>query len=83
MLLLYVDDKLDDATPFGTVRRHAFTIIPRDELQIAGLRLAEKPTSKLALRWQLVDELAERTRKHLRPLYVTLDFSTAIPAARG
>lgn len=79
LLLLYVDDKLDDATPFGTVRRHAFTIIPRDELQIAGLRLAEKPTSKLALRWQLVDELAERTRKHLRPLYVTLDFSTAIP----
>lgn len=78
LLLLYVDDKLD-ATPFGTVRRHAFTIIPRDELQIAGLRFAEKPTSKLALRWQLVDELAERTRKHLRPLYVTLDFSAAIP----
>jgi hypothetical protein len=31
--------------------------------------------SKLALRWQVVDELAQRIWRHLRPLYATLDFS--------
>jgi hypothetical protein len=34
-----------------------------------------KPASKLALRWEAVDGLAGRIRRHLRPLYGTLDFS--------
>jgi hypothetical protein len=34
-----------------------------------------KPTSKLALRWEVADGLAERIRRHLRPLYGALDFS--------
>lgn len=38
-----------------------------------------KPTSKLALHWQAVDGLAERIRRHLRPLYVALDFSGTFP----
>ena len=79
LLLLYVDDAVDDATPFGDVRQRAFTILPREQLQVAGQRLSEKPASKLALRWQIVDGLAERIRRHLRPLYVALDFSSVAP----
>jgi TnpA family transposase len=75
LLLLYVDDTLGDTTPFGDVRQRAFKIMPKDTLQVAGQRLSVKPTSKLALRWQVVDGLAERIRRHLRPLYVTLDFA--------
>ncbi len=76
LLLLYVDDTVADATPFGDVRQRAFKIMPKDVLQIAGQRLSVKPTSKLALRWQVVDGLAERIRRHLRPLYGALDFSS-------
>jgi len=75
LMLLYVDDTLADVTPFGDVRQQAFTIMPKDELEIAGQRLSKKSMSKLALRWQMVDGLAERIRRHLRPLYVALDFS--------
>lgn len=75
LLLLYVDDTLVDATPFGNVRQRAFKIMPKDALQIAGQRLSVKPMSTLARRWQVVDELAERIRRHLRPLYGALDFS--------
>jgi TnpA family transposase len=75
LLLLYVDESVADATPFGDVRQHAFKIMPKDALQIAGQRLSVKPTSKLALRWQAVDGLAGRIRRHLRPLYGALDFS--------
>jgi hypothetical protein len=57
LLLLYVDDEVADITPFGDVRQHAFKIMPREALQIAGLRLSEKPASKLATRWQVVDGL--------------------------
>ncbi len=79
LLLLYVDDAFGDATPFGDVRQRAFQIMPREALQIAGQRLSEKPASKLALRWHVVDGLAGRVRRHLRPLYGALDFSSGAP----
>ena len=79
LLLLYVDDAVGDTTPFGDVRQRAFEIMPKDRLQIAGQRLSVKPASKLALRWQAVDGLAERLRRHLRPLYGALDFSGVAP----
>ena len=79
LLLLYVDDTVADATPFGNVRQRAYKIMPKDALQITGQRMSVKPSSKLALRWQAIDELAERARKHLRPLYVALDFAGVDP----
>jgi TnpA family transposase len=78
LLLLYVDDTVVDATPFGDVRQRAFKIMPKDALQIAGQRLSVKSASKLALRWQAVDGLAARIRRHLRPLYGTLDLSGVV-----
>jgi len=79
LLLIYVDDTVADATPFGNVRQRAYKIMPRDTLQITGQRLSVKPVSKLALHWQAVDGLAERIRRHLRPLYVALDFASTVP----
>jgi len=79
LLLLYVDDTVADTTPFGEVRQRAFKIMPKDTLQSTGERLSVKRASKLALRWQVVDELAGRIRRHLRPLYGVLDFSGVVP----
>lgn len=42
-------------------------------LQVAGQRLSTKPSSKLALRWEAVEGLAARMRRHLRPLYEALE----------
>ena len=72
LLLLYVDDTVADTTLFGEVRQRAFKIMPKDALQITGERLSVKRASKLALRWQAVDELAGLIRRHLRPLYGVL-----------
>ena len=79
LLLLYVDDKFSDDTPFAAVRRRAFKIMPRDELQGAGERLSTKPTSRLALRWEAIDRQAAKMRRHLRPLYEALELSTVAP----
>lgn len=80
LLLLYVDDRVPDTTPFGTVRRRAFKIMPREQLQIAGQRLSTRPRSQLALRWEVVDKLAARVRRHLRPLIEALEPSSLDPA---
>ena len=73
LLLLYVDETVPDAMPFGTVRRRAFKIMPRTQLQSAGQRLSTKPSSRLALRWEGVDKLGARIRRHLRPLYEEIE----------
>jgi hypothetical protein len=73
LLLLYVDETVADATPFGDVRQRAFKIMAKDALQTAGQRMSVKPESMMALRWQAVDGLAERIKRHLRPLYGVLE----------
>ncbi|MBD4421703.1 Tn3 family transposase, partial [Xanthomonas citri pv. citri] len=79
LLSLYVDDSVADPTPFGEVRQRAYKIMPRDTLQTTAQRMSVKPASKLALQWQAVDGLADRMRRHLRPLYVALDLSGSNP----
>jgi hypothetical protein len=75
LLLLYVDGEVADTLPFGAVRERAFAIIPKHALEIIGQRLSQKPVSELSLRWQMVDDSAEHIRRHLRPLYTTINFS--------
>jgi len=77
VLLLYVDETVDDATPFSAVRHQAFAILPKEALLTAGRRLCEKPVSQLELRWQAVDRTAARYKKHLRPLAMALDVSAS------
>ncbi|MHA6477680.1 Tn3 family transposase [Stutzerimonas sp. KH-1] len=79
LLSLYVDDSVTDPTPFGEVRQRAYKIMSRDALQSTAQRMSVKPLNKLALHWQAVDGLAERIRRHLRPLYVALDFAGTDP----
>ncbi len=79
LLLLYVDDTVVDATPFGHVRKQAYKILPKDTLQVIGQRMSVKPANKLALHWKAVDSLTGRMRRHLRPLYTALDFSGTDP----
>jgi TnpA family transposase len=81
LLLLYVDNSVADATPFGTVRRRAFKIMPREQLEVAGQRLSRRPRSQLALRWEVVDKLAARMRRHLRPLFEALEPDSVDPAS--
>ena len=76
LLLLYVDDTVTDATSFGDVRRRAFRIMPRADLQATGRRLSVKPPGRLALRWKAIDGVAARMRRHLRPLFETLELSS-------
>lgn len=77
LLLLYVDDTLADAIPFGNVRRRAFRIMPEENLRSTGTLLKEKPVSQMNLRWNAVDKQGGLCTKNLRPLAMTLDFASS------
>ena len=77
LLLLYVDDTLADGTPFGTVRRQAFRIMPEEKLRSTGKLLTEKPVSQMDLRWQAADKQSGLCTKNLRPLAMALEFASS------
>ena len=84
VLLLYVDEAVEDVTPFGTVRSQAFAILPREALLTAGKRLCEKPVGQLELRWQAIDRVAARFKQNLRPLAMALErLGSSLPLPAG
>lgn len=78
LLSLYVDDSVSDLTTFGEVRRRAWKIMPRETLQTTAQRMSVKPVSKLALQWQAVDGMTALIRRHLRPLFLSLDLNSVV-----
>jgi TnpA family transposase len=51
----------------------------KDVLQNTAQRMSIKPLNKLTLHWQAVDGQAKRIRRHLRPLFVALEFAATDP----
>ena len=78
LLSLYVDDSVPDPTTFGEVRRRAWKIMPREMLKTTAQRMSVKPISKLALQWQAVDGMTALIRRHLRPLFLSLDLTSEV-----
>lgn len=78
LLSLYVDDSVPDPTTFGEVRRRAWKIMPREALKSTAQRMSVKPVSRLALQWQAVDGMTALIRRHLRPLYLSLDLTSVV-----
>jgi len=76
LLSLYVDDSVPDPTTFGEVRRRAWKIMPREAQKSTAQRMSVKPVSKLALQWLAVDGMTALIRRHLRPLYLSLDLTS-------
>jgi TnpA family transposase len=79
LLLLYVDESLNDDVPFGEIRQRAFSVMPKESVRKTGQQLCENPANEMAFRWQAVDQEVGRFRKQLRPLCMTLDFSSTTP----
>ncbi|HAV0157147.1 TPA: Tn3 family transposase [Salmonella enterica] len=79
LLSLFVDDDVMDSIPFGDVRQRAWKIMPREILQNTAQRMRVKPASRMARQWEAVDTQTTHIRRHLRPLFCTLNFSSVTP----
>lgn len=76
----FVDDNFPNEIHFGEVRKQAFELIlPEDELRAKFSSHNNKPTTEMSFRWENIDKLGHRFKKHLRPLAMTLDFISILP----
>ena len=75
----FVADEVADDTRFGDVRQEAFTkVISKEKLQEQMSNLDEKELTVIDFYWKTIDQQFHRYKLHLRPLLMTLDFSSVI-----
>jgi TnpA family transposase len=75
LLLVYTDEAINDNIPFGEVRKQAFSIMPKNIINNTGKQLCDPKKTQLFYRWQAIDKFVNRFKKHLRPLFMSLDFA--------
>ena len=75
----FVADEVSDETRFGDVRQKAFTtVISKEKLQEQVSNLDASVLSEIDFYWKTIDKEFHRYKLHLRPLLMTLDFSSVI-----
>ncbi|OHT23734.1 hypothetical protein A3Q29_20190 [Providencia stuartii] len=73
ILRLFVDDSLDDATPFGEIRKQAFSFIDSDDIRKISRHLHQKDFDLANYQWQYADEQARKMANSLRKLFISID----------
>jgi hypothetical protein len=74
LLSFFVDESFCDTILFGEVRKQAFNIMPKEDIDTTSKQLCAKQNTQLFYRWQAIDKCINRSKKHLRPLFMSLDF---------
>ena len=49
-----------------------------DKLRDAANEMIQKPITELTLKWKAVDTIGHKFKKHLRAIFMTLDFASAV-----
>lgn len=80
LLQLYVDKDVGDDITFGEIRKkHAFLLMSEDRLRDTANQMIQKPVTELSLKWKAVDTIGYKFKKHLRSIFMALEFSSANP----
>lgn len=78
LLLLYVDDTLSDSLTLGEARKKAFEILPKNTIRSIVEKMTKKQHRRLENQWKERDNAIARYKRHLRPLFMSIDFSSLL-----
>lgn len=74
---VFVDQEVRDDIQFGQVRKKVFdSIAPREQLQGTAENTDDNSLKKMDFTWLTISEIFPRYKSHLRPIIMTLDFSS-------
>jgi hypothetical protein len=80
LLHLYVDKKISDNMTFGEIRnKYAFSLMQEEDINKTAQQMIHKPISEHALKWKAVDKISYKFKKHLRAIFMELDFTSFTP----
>ncbi|WP_373896185.1 Tn3 family transposase [Virgibacillus sp. CBA3643] len=76
VLKLLTDDDIAAETPFHDIQKKAFSILERQKLtSVADQIVTNAKWDETALQWEHIDQLAHQFKRHLRPLFLMVDFA--------
>ncbi|MCC2645517.1 MAG: Tn3 family transposase, partial [Burkholderiales bacterium] len=76
LLGLFTDDAFDDKDPYGKVRKKAYKILPKEQIEALVAEYTQLNKSEQEQRWKIFDKNGYRFRKNLRPLFLQLNLSS-------
>jgi hypothetical protein len=82
VLKLFTDDSIPEDASFQTVQARAFEILERQKLDfVAEHIVSQAQFDETAFQWQHVDTLAAQFKRNLRPVLMSVAFSTSAAGA--
>ncbi|MFT9598937.1 Tn3 family transposase [Mesobacillus sp.] len=75
VLKLFTDDSIPPHTPFQDIQDKVFAILDRNNLEILADQIVTNiKFDETAFQWEHIDRLAHRFKRHLRPIFLMVDF---------
>lgn len=75
VLKLFTDYSIPPHTPFRDIRDKVFTILDRENLEVLADQIVTNiKFDETAFQWEHIDKLARRFKRHLRPIFLMVDF---------
>ena len=79
VLRLFTDTSIADDTPFYQVRRKAFGLLERQEIDFMADHMATNARfDETAFQWEHMDKLSHKFKRHLRPVLLAVDFDASL-----
>lgn len=77
LLGLFIDETIDDKDLYGKVRKKAYKILPKEQINNLVNEFAQLTKSEQELRWKIYDKVGYKFRKNLRPIFMQLALSSS------
>lgn len=75
VLKILTDDSIAANTPFRDIQARVFAILERTKLEVIADQIATNAKfDEMALQWEHIDKLARQFKRHLRPIFLMVDF---------
>ena len=80
LLQLYVNKNISDNMTFGEIRKkYVFSLMQEEDINKTAQQMIHKPISERALKWNAVDKIGHKFKRHLRAIFMELDFTSYNP----
>jgi hypothetical protein len=73
VLRLFVDSDIEDDTLFGDVRKQAFALIPKLDIQMISHHLDKNDFDRSGYQWEYTDKKSRKISGSLRKLFLAID----------
>lgn len=73
LLGYFIDDTISDTTPFGDIRKEAFSSMSKEEILVLRQYLQNSALDAAEYEWQYIEDRARKTSNSLRKSFLAID----------